>query len=61
MPPQALPASPPTAGTGELRGELRLDVSVGGRAGAVDSTERGLPCAVGAVRDRQFGTNIDML
>ncbi|WP_245785964.1 ABC transporter permease subunit [Lentzea albida] len=54
VPPQALPASPPTAGTGELRGVLWLDVSIGGRAGAVDPTERGLPgVAVEAVRDGQ--------
>ncbi|WP_191297535.1 ABC transporter permease subunit [Lentzea cavernae] len=52
VPPQALPASPPTAGAGELRGVLWLDVSIGGRAGAVDPTERGLPgVAVEAVRD----------
>ncbi|SDK06455.1 alpha-glucoside transport system permease protein [Lentzea albidocapillata subsp. violacea] len=54
VPPQALPASPPAAGTGELRGVLWLDVSLGGRAGAVDPTERGLPgIAVEAVRDGQ--------
>ncbi|MCR3748906.1 ABC transporter permease subunit [Lentzea californiensis] len=54
VPPQALPASPPAAGTGELRGVLWLDVSVGGRAGSVDPTERGLPgVAVEAVRDGQ--------
>ena len=54
VPPQALPASPPTAGTGELRGVLWLDVSIGGRAGTVDPTERGLPgVAVEAVRDGQ--------
>lgn len=54
MPPQALAASPPAAGAGELRGVLWLDVSIGGRAGTVDPTERGLPgVAVEAVRDGQ--------
>ncbi|GLY51491.1 ABC transporter permease [Lentzea sp. NBRC 102530] len=52
VPAQALPASPPTAGEGELRGLLWLDVSLGGRAGTVDPTERGLPgITVEAVRD----------
>ncbi|MCG8926038.1 ABC transporter permease subunit [Lentzea sp. CC55] len=52
VPPQAVPASQPTAGTGELRGVVWLDVSVGGNAGKVDPVERGLPgIAVEAVRD----------
>ncbi|WP_329792924.1 ABC transporter permease subunit [Lentzea sp. DG1S-22] len=54
VPPQAVPASQPTAGTGELRGVVWLDVSVGGNAGKVDPVERGLPgIAVEAVRDGQ--------
>ncbi|MGI5500817.1 ABC transporter permease subunit [Lentzea sp. CA-135723] len=49
---KALPASVPAAGPGELRGVLWLDVSLGGKAGTVDPTERGLPgVAVEAVRD----------
>ncbi|WP_394620687.1 ABC transporter permease subunit [Lentzea sp. JNUCC 0626] len=52
VPAQALPPSPPAAGEGELRGVLWLDVSLGGRAGTVDPTERGLPgITVEAVRD----------
>ncbi|WP_245733617.1 ABC transporter permease subunit [Lentzea jiangxiensis] len=54
VPPQAVPASQPTAGAGELRGVVWLDVSVGGNAGKVDPVERGLPgIAVEAVRDGQ--------
>lgn len=54
VPAQALPASPPTAGTGELRGVVWLDVSVGGNTGKIDPTERGLPgVALEAVRDGQ--------
>lgn len=54
VPPQAIPASVPTAGTGELRGVVWLDVSVGGNAGKVDPIERGMPgIAVEAVRDGQ--------
>jgi alpha-glucoside transport system permease protein len=52
VPSQALPASVPSAGDGELRGVVWLDVSVGGNAGTVDATERGLPgVAVEAVRE----------
>ncbi|MCP2241635.1 ABC transporter permease [Lentzea aerocolonigenes] len=52
VPAQALPASVPSAGDGELRGVVWLDVSVGGKAGSVDPTERGLPgVAVEAVRE----------
>ncbi|MFC3897735.1 ABC transporter permease subunit [Lentzea rhizosphaerae] len=52
VPAQALPASVPSAGDGELRGVVWLDVSVGGKAGTVDPTERGLPgVAVEAVSE----------
>lgn len=52
VPAQALPASVPSEGDGELRGVVWLDVSVGGKAGSVDSTERGLPgVAVEAVSE----------
>lgn len=52
VPAQALPASVPSAGNGELRGVVWLDVSVGGNAGSVDPTERGLPgVAVEAVHE----------
>ena len=54
VPAQALPASAPQAGAGELRGLVWLDVSAGGNAGEVDVIERGLPgIAVEAVRDGQ--------
>lgn len=54
VPAQALPASTPQAGDGELRGLVWLDVSAGGDAGKVDVIERGLPgIAVEAVRDGQ--------
>lgn len=54
VPAQALPASTPQAGAGELRGVVWLDVSVNGNAGKVDPIERGLPgIAVEAVRDGQ--------
>ncbi|MET9227885.1 ABC transporter permease subunit [Lentzea sp. NPDC003310] len=54
LPSEALPASPATADTGELRGLVWLDVSVGGAAGRVDPTERGTPgVVVEAVRDGQ--------
>lgn len=54
VPAQALPASTPQGGTDELRGVVWLDVSVGGNAGKVDPTERGLPgIALEAVRDGQ--------
>jgi ABC-type sugar transport system permease subunit len=54
VPAQALPASQPTAGAGEVRGVVWLDVSVNGNAGKVDPIERGLPgVAVEAVRDGQ--------
>ncbi|NKE63247.1 ABC transporter permease subunit [Lentzea sp. PSKA42] len=54
VPAQALPASVPAAGNGEVRGVVWLDVSVGGSAGKVDPIERGLPgIAVEAVRDGQ--------
>jgi alpha-glucoside transport system permease protein len=54
LPPQSLPASPPAAATEELRGVVWLDVSVGGKTGTVDPTERGMPgIAVEAVRDGQ--------
>jgi ABC-type sugar transport system permease subunit len=54
VPAQALPASTPQAGAGELRGVVWLDVSLNGNAGKIDGIERGLPgIAVEAVRDGQ--------
>ncbi|GLZ31802.1 ABC transporter permease [Lentzea sp. NBRC 105346] len=52
IPKEARSVSEPTAGTGEIRGVVWLDVSVGGKAGQLDPLERGLPgITVEAVRD----------
>ncbi|MBW4716867.1 carbohydrate ABC transporter permease [Saccharothrix obliqua] len=49
---EASAATQPRAGARELRGVVWLDVSVGGRAGALDAGERGLPgLAVEALRE----------
>ncbi len=50
----ASPASQPASDARELRGVVWLDVSVGGKAGSLDSGERGLPgMTVEALRDGQ--------
>jgi alpha-glucoside transport system permease protein len=52
VPPNAIAATAPVAGSEELRGVVWLDVSVGGRASQLDGTEKGLPrVVVEAVQD----------
>ncbi|CCH30018.1 ABC transporter permease subunit [Actinosynnema sp. NPDC047251] len=54
LPAGASRATEPATDARELRGVVWLDVSVGGKAGAVDNSERGLPgVAVEALRDGQ--------